>query len=317
MKSRISLPIFLILIAKFSFYAVSSSKTRYDIQVEFEKFKTHFGKSYANKFEEFVARRNFENTLNLILDHNEAFDRGEKTYKLHLNAFADQNREVLRGSLVNRAPPMTITSGRAIGWINETRFPLGPEQVDWRESGCVTPVKDQSYFCNSCYAFSGVAALESHWCLKTGQLVTMSEQQLIDCNYHPRFGNWGCDGGSQATAYIYLSNFGIQSDSTYPYNLTASTRGTCRYRSDRVVARTSGYWRIRNRERELANVLAVVGPVSASMNGGIESFWYYADGVYSDPACRPSFSHAVLIVGYGTDNSYDPPMDYWICKNSW
>ena len=122
--------------------------------------------------------------------------------------------------------------------------------------------------------------------------------------------------------YIETVSFGIESDTTYPYNETISHPEysfPCLYSRERAVAITSGYFRIRTtNETQIANVLAQVGPISAAMNGAVPSFWYYYEGVYNDLSCTPGRSHSVLIVGYGTD--YDEngePLPYWICKNSW
>jgi C1A family cysteine protease len=302
-----------------SIFQVFGDSSPSNVQSEFNKYKEDYEKEYDNKFEEYKARKNFKLTLDMVEAHNAD---STSTFKMDLNRFADIDPQRIREITTNTAPQTPLMMGRAIGIINETRYPPGPPLVDWRTSNCITPVKDQSYFCNSCYAFSGIAALEAHWCLRTGRLVTMSEQQVIDCSYNARTGNWACDGGSQATAYVNIQNLGgIESDVTYPYLETydhAGTRFPCKFNKSRSVAITSGYWRIRpNKEAQLANIIAIVGPVSAAMNGSTPSFWYYSSGVYRDPQCTPSTSHAVLIVGYGTDYSVIPPMDYWLCKNSW
>lgn len=93
---------------------------------------------------------------------------------------------------------------------------------------------------------------------------------------------------------------------------------SCRAGSGPSVAYTNGYWRIKARnETALKDIVASVGPVAASMNGAVQSFWYYSTGVYGDLNCVAGNSHSVLIVGYGDDNSTDPPTPYWLCKNSW
>lgn len=320
MKSRISVVFLIFLLAKLSL-GVPEDPSPSTVQSEFKKFKEDYEIEYDNKFEEYKARKNFGMTLKMVEAHNAAYEEGKTPFKMDLNKFADKDPQNLREITTNTAPQTPLMMGRAIGVLNETRYPRGPPLVDWRTSNCITPVKDQSYYCNSCYAFSGIAALEAQWCLKTGRLVTMSEQQVIDCSYNAIYGNWACGGGSQATAYVNIQNSGgVESDVTYPYVefYQHTDRFPCKFNRSRAVATASGYWRIRpNREAALANIIAIVGPVSAAMNGSTPSFWYYSQGVYSDPRCTPSTSHSVLIVGYGTDYSVTPPMDYWLCKNSW
>ena len=75
-----------------------------------------------------------------------------------------------------------------------------PEYINWIEEGAVTPVKDQGR-CGSCWAFSAIGALEGAHFVESGELLTFSEQQLIDCNRDieevlPSDVCKGCHGGS-------------------------------------------------------------------------------------------------------------------------
>ncbi len=66
--------------------------------------------------------------------------------------------------------------------------------------------------CGSCWAFSAIAPLEFQNYKATGNLVSLSEQQLIDCS--PQ----GCEGGYTGTAYNYIiNNNGIDTTDSYTY----------------------------------------------------------------------------------------------------
>ncbi|OQV18142.1 Cathepsin L1 [Hypsibius exemplaris] len=180
--------------------------------------------------------------------------------------------------------------------------------VDWRAEGYVTPVKDQGQ-CGSCWAFSATGSLEGQTYRKTGKLISLSEQNLIDCS-RPQ-GNDGCDGGRSDYAFNYIAQVGIERERDYPYT---AQDDSCVYDPSKKAAEDTGFVDIPSAD-EAALVAASVGPISVAIDASRDTFQLYAGGVYNEPACSSTdLNHGVLAVGYGNDSRGG---DYYIVKNSW
>ncbi|GMY37562.1 senescence-specific cysteine protease SAG12-like [Fagus crenata] len=112
-----------------------------------------------------------------------------------------------------------------------------PTSMDWRDKGAVTPIKNQRQ-CGCCWAFSAVAAVEGITQIKTGKLISLSEQQLVDCAVGGN--NHGCSGGWMEDAFSYiLQNQGIATEENYPYQ---AMDGSCdQERASNYAARITSF----------------------------------------------------------------------------
>lgn len=198
----------------------------------------------------------------------------------------------------------------AVTFISLANIEL-PKSVDWRLKGAVSGVKDQGH-CGSCWSFSSTGALEGQHFRKSGVLISLSEQNLMDCS--TTYGNNGCNGGLMDNAFQYIKdNGGIDTEKTYPYE---GIDDTCRYKPENSGATDKGFVDIPEADEDkMKQVVATIGPVSVAIDASHESFQFYAEGVYYEPECdSQNLDHGVLVVGYGTDETGG---DYWIMKNSW
>ena len=241
--------------------------------------------------------------------HNQHADRFG--YTLTVNKFSDLEKDEITAQYKGlRMEEQLQPSSNNTKYFKSSGHFKPLDTVDWRDNGAVTSVKNQKQ-CGSCWAFSTTGAIEGQHFLKTNKLVSLSEQNLIDCS--KKYGNFGCNGGLANKAFDYVQqNGGIDTEASYPYE---AVDGTCHFSSSEVGATVTGYVRIPYaNESALMEAVAIVGPVSVSIDASQDSFMHYDSGVYSEPLCkRTILDHVVLVVGYGAHNG----RDYWLVKNSW
>ncbi|KAL1346017.1 hypothetical protein HN51_019671 [Arachis hypogaea] len=266
-----------------------------------EQWMTKYGKVYKDDEEKQERFLIFKKNVEYIESFNAA---GDKSYKLGVNHLTDKTTKELKASLNGFKRPLRVSSTPST--FKYANVDSIPSSIDWRTKGAVTNVKDQGD-CGSCWAFSAVAAVEGIHALTTGQLVSLSEQQVVSCDIHGR--DMGCSGGYMEGAFQYIwKNGGINSDANYPYNATDSVCNATEEAS--VVAQIKGYEMVpANNETELMKALANQ-PIAVAIEA--DSMFSYESGVYDGP-CGIELDHGVLAVGYGTENG----TDYWIIKNSW
>ncbi|CAA6661399.1 unnamed protein product [Spirodela intermedia] len=212
----------------------------------------------------------FRDNLRYIDEHNRP--ENNHSYTLGLTRFADLTNEEYRS--------LYLGDRYQVAYGEEL-----PDAVDWREKGAVPPIKDQGS-CGSCWAFSAIGAVESINQIVTGNLIVLSEQELVDCDTTY---NEGCNGGLWTT-----------------HSSSSSTM-----KNSKVVTIDSYEDVSVNDEKALQKAVANQ-PVSVAIEAGGRSFQLYQSGIF-DGKCGTDLDHGVVAVGYGTEKA----KDFWIVRNSW
>jgi cathepsin L len=231
------------------------------------------------------------------------FDSKARGFTVALNEYADMTgaefKAMFNGMNVSKVAGLTQTPVDQL-----------PSSVDWRKKGAVTGVKNQGQ-CGSCWSFSATGSTEGAWFLKKGNLVSLSEQNLVDCSVAQ--GNQGCNGGLMDQAFQYIiTNMGIDTEKSYPY--TATGPNQCMFNARNVAATLSSFVDVSSGDEGALQQAVVLTPVSVAIDASQQSFQLYSGGVYNEPACSSTqLDHGVLAVGYGSQDG----TDYWIVKNSW
>jgi len=271
----------------------------------FDVYNNHYNRSYGTDETELKQKKFevFQENMKLV-QHLNRIERGTAHYGMtkFMDLTTDEFSKLYRPGFVDHfgeKPKLFDTN-----LLKSTKL---PDSVDWREKGAVTPVKNQGS-CGSCWAFSTTGNVEGQWFRKTGKLVSLSEQELVDCDAVDQ----GCNGGLPSNAYNVIKKLGgLETEGDYPYD---GADEKCKLDQSKLNVYLNDSVALPTDEVELAKWVAEKGPISIGINANLMQFYF---GGISHPwkiFCRPGgIDHGVLIVGFGTEK--DKP--YWIIKNSW
>ena len=268
---------------------------------QFSNFQERFRKRYEDiqelesRFQ--IFRSNLRNIILHNLDYTQNFTMG-------INQFTDLTPQEFKEQYVGGLK--TVVGSYGCKTYSSSASGV-PSSIDWRNKNAVTAVKDQGQ-CGSCWTFSATGAVESAWAIAKGQLVDLSEQQLVDCATGISYGSHGCSGGQMEGAFKYVIEHGQCPLASYPYTAKDGSCHTCQ-----SIARISYCSDVKPNDQISLKAAVAQQPVSIAIEADTRYFQSYSSGVLTSTSCGTNLDHGVLIVGYGTENV----IDYWLVKNSW
>ncbi|XP_063703582.1 uncharacterized protein LOC134833251 [Culicoides brevitarsis] len=277
-------------------------------------FKLDYGKLFLSPGKEKQRKDNFLKNYDEIKAHNEAYEKGESLYEMDVNQYTDLSKETFMKRFTGVVVP---EHNKGKGKDREHEVSLRqtpPQKMDLRTHAGVGPIKDQNP-CGSCWAFSTCASLEYAYWRKTGKVVDLSEQHLVDCVYKRD----GCQGGWMADAMNFVQTNSIATEDEYPYQKRfGQCNRQCARKRPVAMKKDKSNFKIADDDIAIKNALNTYGVLAICVDAG--GWSGYKQGIYTmNNYNSAKCTHAVNLVGY--DMEYDQRQQrwipYWIVRNSW
>ena len=272
-----------------------------EVEVAFNNYLTKYKKSVGSKSEYQQRLAVFTENYHKIMTHN-MLNSQKEGYTMAVNPFADMTPAEYKKMLGYKPQMKKESNPRYVHVHGDV-----PTSVDWRQKNAVTPIKNQGS-CGSCWSFSATGAIEGAYAIKSGNLISLSEQQLVDCS--TKQGNEGCNGGLMDFAFQYAEEAALETEADYPYQ---GSDEKCAFDASKGQVKITNFVDVPANSTAQLEVAVAQGPVSVAIEADSLVFQFYFWGVIKSSWCGTNLDHGVLVVGYGSDSG----TDYWILKNSW
>lgn len=304
------------LFLKFAFIIGSTLATNFDPLSSFEEFISHYRVKIDPNNYEFRKGLYLKEQKRIIVHNNGNVGWNETINTMTI--LTKEERKQFYG--YSKRAKLFHKPSYQTNHMYPTNFDLAllPKSVDWRTHGVVSAVKSQGSGCGSCWAFASTAVIESHLAINTNKLFDLSPQQIATCTPNPLEcgGQGNCQGATAELAFDYVaSSAGLYDEFQLPYTEYYGVESKCELPTDKPKAIISGYVKLEeNNYEQLMYSVATFGPIAVSVDA---SSWHsYSSGIFNGcDQSNPDINHAVVLLGFGTDESTG--LDYWLVRNSW
>lgn len=256
----------------------------------------------------------FETRREAVDAHNR---KGTSSWTAALNEFANRTDHERRAFLgYNRAPRAGVRSRGASFLEVHPALSVAVEVDHRKQLQSASYVANQGQ-CGSCWAVAAVGAMEMRLELAHGRTTKLSWQQLVDCVPNPKHcgGSGGCSGATSELAFEYVQQHGLAAAANYSESTSAPSHRNCLADVPHSVKVESFVQLPPNQASPMIAAL-LDGPIVVAVSA--DGWFPYGHGIYDECPQDVVLNHAVLLAGYGSEDSFGGfAHKYWLIRNSW